>query len=483
LKGQQFPLLLTKVLETGVIHKENEAVAYIDSNDGRNKYYLDFEYAPLFGQDKQVSGIMVTVNDVTERVEARKKIEETKERLRLAIEGSNMATWDLNLQTSGIIHSPRLAVIFGHAESHTLSHRELRSQIHPDDLPLIKKNFDEALQTTFYFYEARVIWPDKTIHWIRTRGSVLFDEQAAPLRMLGTVIDITESKEAEERKTAERKTAEEALENKVEERTKELKQANEELVRMNQELSSFAYVSSHDLQEPLRKIQTFATRIVDTEKDNLSEKGKDYLIRLENAATRMRHLIQDILAYSRANHTEKIIEEVDLNELLLDVQEELKESMLEKKAVLESDSLPSVNGIRFQLHQIFMNIISNAIKFAKQNEPVHISIKASLVKGEDIPDENADPSKTYHLLCISDNGIGFAQEFNKRIFEVFQRLHGKATYAGTGIGLAIVKKIVTNHGGIIQAFGKEGIGARFDIYLPSFKTVSRKPIQPSHSNK
>lgn len=466
-EGQPFSRLLEQVWKTGIPHKENETVAYIDSTDGKKKYYLDFDYAPLFGPDRHISGIMVTVSDVTEKVDAREKAEETKERLRLAIEGSRMATYDLNLHTYGIIHSPRLAVLFGHEESRSLLHRELRAQIHPDDLPIVKESFETALQTSIYHYEARVVWPDSSIHWIRTRGKVLFDENTTPHRMLGTVIDITESKEAEEKKLAERKIAEEALEKKVQERTKELKQVNEELVRINQELSSFAYVSSHDLQEPLRKIQTFATRIVDTEKNNLSDKGKDYLVRLENAATRMRLLIQDILAYSRTNNTEKIIEWVDLNQLLSDIREELKESMLEKKAVLQSDRLPAVKGIRFQLYQLFMNIISNAIKFARQQEPVHINVKASLVKGQDIPDGNADPAKTYHLFSISDNGIGFAQEFNKRIFEVFQRLHGKNAYAGTGIGLAIVKKIVNNHGGIILAFGEEDIGARFDIYLPA----------------
>ncbi len=199
LRKQKFPGLLEKVLDTGIPYKENEAVAFIDGNDGLKKFYLDFEYAPLFEPDKSISGVMVTVNDVTEKVEARQQIKEIAERLLLATEGTQLATWDINLETSAVVHSPRLAVIFGHDEKTVLNHTSMRSQFHPADLTMIvEKAFDLALKKGEYNYEARIIHPDKSIHWIRTKGKVIFDETGAPVRMLGTSADISQQKSAEE---------------------------------------------------------------------------------------------------------------------------------------------------------------------------------------------------------------------------------------------------------------------------------------------
>jgi PAS domain S-box-containing protein len=195
LHGQKFPQLLKDVFATGKVHTENEAVAYVDGNDGRKKYFVDFEYAPLFESGTKVSGVMITVYDVTEKVEARQQIKDAADRLLLATEGTQLATWDLNLQTRDIIHSPRLAEIFGHERSVNLTHQQMREIIHPADVhEIVEKAFDEALQTGIYNYEARVVHPDNSIHWIRTQGKVVFDEQNTPQRMLGTIIDITERK-------------------------------------------------------------------------------------------------------------------------------------------------------------------------------------------------------------------------------------------------------------------------------------------------
>ena len=197
---QKYPALLKKVLLEGVVHRESEAVAWVQGDDGMKKFYLDFEYSPLFEKDGSISGIMITVNDVTRRVEDRQQLEDAEARMRLAAEGTGLATWDLNLQTRQIIYSPRLALIFGYSENALLSHAEMRSLIHPEDRqPIVEKAFELALRTGVYDYESRIVHSDKSIHWIRTQGKVIFDGQQQPVRMLGTMRDITVEKANEEK--------------------------------------------------------------------------------------------------------------------------------------------------------------------------------------------------------------------------------------------------------------------------------------------
>jgi PAS domain S-box-containing protein len=199
LNDQKYPALLEKVLHTGKSHRENEALAYVKGDDGMRKFYLDFEYSPLVESDGISSGLMITVYDVTERVESRLKFIDAESRMRMAIEGTDLSTWDLNLKTREIIHSPRLAVIFGHPESRQLTHAEMREQVYPEDrVHIVEPAFEVALKTGVYQYEARIVWPDKSIHWIRTRGRVIFDDNNVPERMLGTLMDITDTRLAGE---------------------------------------------------------------------------------------------------------------------------------------------------------------------------------------------------------------------------------------------------------------------------------------------
>lgn len=248
---------------------------------------------------------------------------------------------------------------------------------------------------------------------------------------------------------------------------RELEEKNKELESMNQELASFAYVSSHDLQEPLRKIQTFASRIIETESENLTERGKDYFMRMQNAALRMQTLIEDLLAYSRTNTAEKNYETVDLNEVLEEAKTELGENIEEKQAIIESPTLPVLNVIRFQVRQLFINILSNALKFSKTDVRPEIKITVESVKKNFNKNEHDTREKTYYHFRITDNGIGFEPEHSQKIFEVFQRLHGRSEYSGTGIGLAICKKIMDNHGGVITAESELEKGATFHVYFPA----------------
>jgi PAS domain S-box-containing protein len=582
LKEQRFVELLNDVYNHAKIHRENEAIIYVDGPGGVKKHYLDFQYAPIFEVDGNVSGIMVSVSDVTDKVTLRQQFAETADRLSLATEGTRLATWDLNIQTREIIHSGRLAAIFGYDETEVLSHRQMRDQVHPEDRHnIVEKAFQAALQTGVYYYEARIIHRDQSVHWIRTQGKVLFDEAHVPQRMLGTMMDITDRKESElALKTIEDKfrtladslpqfvwtadangnlnyfnrsmtsysghTGEEIerngwlqlvhpedreeslllwnaaikegtdfmfehrlkrfdgeyrwyqcraipqhnahgtiemwvgtsldihdnrlfidqLETKVQERTQQLIVANNELIRTNMELAQFAYVASHDLQEPLRKIQTFATRILETENANLSERGKDYFNRMQASSTRMQQLIVDLLAFSRANVAEKHLESTDLNQVLQNVKEQLSDVIQAENAVIINDELPVRDVIVYQFEQLFMNLIANALKFIGPDRSPVIEIRSGEVPGAAIPLAGADAARRYQYISFADNGIGFDPQYKERIFQVFQRLHNRSAYEGTGIGLAICKKIVENHKGLIDAVGRPGIGSTFIIYLP-----------------
>lgn len=273
--------------------------------------------------------------------------------------------------------------------------------------------------------------------------------------------DITEEKRTKE---ALEKSREE-LERKVDERTKELKEANERLERSNAELEQFAYITSHDLQEPLRKIKTFAYRIEDELKDHPNEQVKTYLQKLINSSDRMSTLIRDLLNYSRLAKQKQQYETINLNELLNDVLGDFEILMQQKKAEVIWEPLPTIKGIALQITQLFFNLIGNSLKFSKPNERPVIEIKSRKIDQQD-QIELSLPHTDFYEISFSDNGIGFDPKYKEQVFEIFQRLHSREQYAGTGIGLALTKKVVENHCGKIVAEPEEGRGTTFKVYLP-----------------
>ncbi len=241
----------------------------------------------------------------------------------------------------------------------------------------------------------------------------------------------------------------------------------EELRIANKELLSFTYISSHDMQEPLRKIQSFISIILREENETLSDKGKNYFQRIQSSAERMQKLIIDLLAYSRINETDRKFEKTELSIIIDDVKAELKDAIEDKNATIEAVEFCSANIIPFQFRQLIYNLISNALKFSRADIPSLITIRSIIVKGSELNVEKLSPEKNYCHITVKDNGIGFEPHFSELIFGVFQKLHSKDVYMGTGIGLAIVKKIVENHNGIVTATGELNKGATFDIYIPA----------------
>lgn len=246
-----------------------------------------------------------------------------------------------------------------------------------------------------------------------------------------------------------------------------LRVRNFELTRSNTELEAFNRVASHDLQEPLRKIQMFVSLIMENNDEGLSEKNRAYFDKIENAAERMQSLIINLLAYSRIEGKHENFEEVDLNQLLVKVKENLSITIAETSTEILSEKLPKIQGVPYQLEQLFSNLISNAIKYRLPEKKLIISINSEKVHQNLISEDFFKINQYYHRISIQDNGIGFLQEHASKIFEVFQRLHQNAEYSGNGIGLAICKKIVDNHHGAIYATGRPNEGATFVFYLPA----------------
>jgi signal transduction histidine kinase len=325
------------------------------------------------------------------------------------------------------------------------------SFIHPDDRALFTEKLELLKQRNDVQFEYRIVTTEGETRTIMAWATMLRDENGEPACMRGTSLDITKQRE---------------MENQLLELNQALLQKNEELQRSNKELVSFSYMASHDLQAPLRQIRTFTSRLVEIEADNISEPGKDYLNRIESAASRMQNLIDDLLNWSKTDKSEKTFQPCDLNEMLEEVKSTLKVFIEEQQATIEAINLPVAKVIPFQFKQMLENLLINSIKYSKPDVAPHITISSEQVRGSDIELKDVQPNTNYYKFSISDNGIGFDPQHAERIFELFQRLHDKHEYPGTGLGLAICKKVIENHKGFITASASPGSGATFTIYLP-----------------
>jgi light-regulated signal transduction histidine kinase (bacteriophytochrome) len=317
----------------------------------------------------------------------------------------------------------------------------------------LKKKYRSRIagQATSDFGETTITRKDGTI--INIEYSTRFMDPSHPGRLFTLIRDVTEQKKAQ----------------------RELKYKAKELQRSNEELQSFAYAASHDLQEPLRKIISFGDRLAMNYQDKVGETGTDYINRMQNAALRMQQLIDNLLTYTRLSYQPPDLAEIDVNEVIADVLADMEELIEETGAVIEVDDMPKLPVNPIQMRQLFQNLISNAIKFRKEDVTPHIIINSMVANGSEIEEPNDfHHRKKFCRISITDNGIGFEEKYAEKIFFIFQRLHGQQEYRGTGIGLAICKKIAEAHNGLISAKSEPGKGSTFTVTLPLFQVVTRK---------
>lgn len=286
--------------------------------------------------------------------------------------------------------------------------------------------------------------------------------------ILNMAVDVTESvlarKEIEKQEERYRMLAMD-LERRVQERTRDLQRANESLERSNADLAQYAYVASHDLQEPLRKIRVFSSMLNDLHE--LSAPASDLLSRIMSSAERMSQLINDVLEFSRLHNAGKAIQVTSLNEVLQNVMQDFELAIKEKHATIEAGELPELEAVPLHMNQLFTNLLSNALKFSKDDTPLKVEVTAHPVNEETASEYALQKGKRYFEIIFSDNGIGFESEFADQVFEMFRRLHDKQVYPGSGIGLALCRKIVENHQGYIFAESAEGKGTAIHIILPA----------------
>ncbi|MCY7422356.1 MAG: GAF domain-containing protein [Chitinophagaceae bacterium] len=245
---------------------------------------------------------------------------------------------------------------------------------------------------------------------------------------------------------------------------------NERLKKANEELENMNWISTHDLKEPLRKIQIYASIILQKHQANLPELVTTNILRMQSSAARMQNLVDALLSYTKVINEEKQLVNIDLNVLLDEIQADLKESIEEKAGHLQWGNLPVIQGITFLIRQLFENLINNSLKFTKEGRPPVIIISSQLVYEKTMKQTMPDSEHDYYKITVADNGVGFNPAYKKELFRMFQRFHGKK-YIGTGIGLSICQKIAEAHNGFIEAEGEEGKGAAFNIYLPINKMI------------
>jgi signal transduction histidine kinase len=245
-----------------------------------------------------------------------------------------------------------------------------------------------------------------------------------------------------------------------------LEQKNKELLRSNEDLQQFAHVASHDLKEPVRKVRTFTNRLSYELGEALSPNARTYLNKMETAAERMYTMIDGVLQYSSLTSMKQDLQPVDLNEVFRDILSDLELILGEKNAVVESGSLPTIEGSSILLYQLFYNLIFNSLKFTRKGISPRIQIHSETIEVVEGIGDDSNETGEYVRISIADNGIGFTDEDARRIFKPFSRLNSKDKFEGTGLGLALCKKIVERHGGTIEARGVEGSGATFFVKLP-----------------
>ena len=472
------PGAMPSTLEAFMSHIHPDDLEYVNSIVQKmiiDKSFHPFRYRIIRADNKEVRHLFAnnklivdktgkqflvgTTTDITDQVQSNISLQERNKELeainneiilannalKFGEEIGKFGNWQWNVDTNKWMFSDNLYKILG-AKPHEFEANleNFMKFIHPDDIADVKQRAQQMAEDhQLPPFTYRIIKPTGEITYLKSLGRLFVDNLGNKIRA-GCTMDITED-----------------VKNNI-----NLEERNRILEANNKELQAFNYVASHDLQEPLRKIQTFISRLVDKDLDHLSDAGKEYLTRIQAASKRMRTLIDDLLQFSRTTRAEKVFEKVNLNDLLDNSKLELAQVIEESKAIITNNELPTLNVIPFQIQQLFNNLINNSIKYCKESIVPEITINYQKVNTKTNSVPHNIPNNSYHIITFNDNGIGFEQQYADKIFELFSRLHNKNEYTGTGIGLAICKKIVENHKGFIFAQGEPDNGSTFTIYIP-----------------
>lgn len=409
---------------------------------------ISMNYIETISKEKNI--VYRLDSEIHERLSAQKELEKREALLANAERIAHLGSWEYNTLSTDLKWSDEMYNIHGYVLNSIKPTMSIQERlIVPSYLNDVRKVFNTAIRNrSSYNIEYEIKRPTGELRFLFGQGSYLRKSH----KLVGTVLDITELKEAQEN-----------LEIKI-----------HELNRSNSELEQFAYVASHDLQEPLRKIKAFGDRLATKFGTLLPQEGSDYIHRMTSASLRMQTLIDDLLTFSRVGRSGEGMLEVNLKEIINGVITDLEVVVEKKNAHIVVDVSHSVNGISGQIRQLFQNLISNAVKFSKPGAQSEIRITSSLASSSDIHSRPGVASRVdYCKITVQDNGIGFNKEFAQKIFILFQRLHTRNNYEGTGIGLAVCKKIVDNHHGIIMAESEEGIGTTLIVFLPLYTNFNK----------
>ncbi len=370
-------------------------------------------------------------NDITERKKAEQKLNEAQEKLNLALDNGNIGTWEKDLRTNILVWDKRMEKMFGFDEgTFDGKYETFEKCLTEEDIPYVREDLRKTIEEGCpYETVYRIKTKSGNVSYINAKASVIKNRFGEPIRMAGVCFDVTDMKKGAERI---------------------LIRLNEDLHRSNKELEQFAYVASHDLQEPLRMVASFTQLLAMRYKDKLDDDAKEFIHYAVDGATRMQSLINDLLNYSRIGTRGKSFTEVDFNDVFNKAIINLRLSITEKNAVVTCDKLPVVNGDEVQMVQLLQNLIGNALKFCDTIPEIHV---------------RAEENSTHFTFSVKDNGIGIEEQYFNKIFLIFQRLMPKDKYSGTGIGLAICKRIVERHGGRMWIRSEIGNGTTFYFSL------------------
>lgn len=442
-KKEDFFQQATTALKTGIPFHATDKKVELLIDGAMRTHYFNYSFIPLADLDGHIYGVMNTGADVTEIHMAKLQLQSAEQKLRIAIDSSGLGTYEIDLATKKVTTCGNFNSIVGIEGE--VSKAELLSKLHPEDLHIRDKAHQDAHGTGIITYESRIINKDKTCRWIKVNGRVIKEENGNDASIIGIIQDIHAQREFEQ------------------ELKWQVAQSTEELRRSNDDLLHFASVVSHDLREPVRKIKIF-NNLLRNEKDTLfNENSRKYLTKIDHSAQRMNNIIEGILSYSTIDKTRQPIEQIDLSQVIENIKTDLELIIREKGAILSTCDLPEIEGAPILITQLFYNLIQNALKFSKADQPPRVIIACSTtsLNGQDAV-----------KITIKDNGIGMDPAFAEKIFTAFERLNSKDQYEGNGLGLALCRKIAKRHNGTITAWGEKDKGAEFTVTLPLRQTLA-----------